>query len=143
MSQPIIGRIEQLTFSSVPHNQKSPDDSRRDFFKRQSEFNDNLLKGLVTLEEHFDEALKVIDHNFRTLSASIAKLQALNSATSNAANVELSRADREEFERLVKPLVEFLQTQHNKCTPHSWIIVRPDGAAFMSDSSWFPFKVSD
>lgn len=143
MSQPIIGRIEQLTFSSVPFNQKSPDDSRRDFFKRQGEFNDNLLKGLVNLEEHFDEALKVIDHNFRTLSAQVAKLQALNSATSNTANVELSRADHEEFERLVKPLVEFLQTQHNKCTPHSWIIVRPDGAAFMSESSWFPFKVPD
>ena len=56
---------------------------------------------------------------------------------------ELSRVDREEFERLVKPLVEFLQTQHKKCTPYSWIVVRPTGAAFMPESSWFPFKVRD
>ena len=143
MSQPIIGRIEQLTFFSVPFNQKSTDDSRRDFFSRQGEFNDNLLKGLVTLEEHFDEALKVIDHNFRTLNATVAKLQALNSATSNTANVELSRADREEFERLVKPLVDFLQTQHNKCTPHMSVIVEYDRATLVEDQLGIPFKVPD
>ena len=71
MEQPIIGRIEQLTTYFCPHKKK-PDDSGQDFFKRQGEFNDNLLKSLVTLEEHFDEASKVVDNNFRTLSAAIA-----------------------------------------------------------------------
>ena len=140
MSQPIIGRIEQLTFSSVPHNQKSPVDSGRDFFKRQGEFNADVLKGLVNLEEHFDEALKVIDHNFRTLNATVAKLQALNSATSNTAFVETSRIDREEFERLVKPLVDFLQT---KCHPHMSIIVEWDRATLVEDQLGIPFKVPD
>lgn len=88
MEQAIIGRIEQL-----PYNQKSPEDSGCEFFKRQ-----------------------------------------------NDAPIQF---DREEFERLVAPLIEFLQTQHKKCTPYSWIIVRPNGAAFMPESSWFPFKVPD
>lgn len=133
MSQPIIGRIEQLTFSSVPYNEKKPDDSRRDFFERQDEINRDLFK-------HFDEALKVIDHNFRTLSAQVAELQALHSATSNAVFVETSRIDREEFERLVKPLVDFLQTQ---CHPHMSVIVEWDRAALVEDQLSMPFKVPD
>ena len=67
MEQPIIGRIEQLT-----HNQKKPDDSGQDFFKRQKELNDNLLKSLLALAERFNKAGASIDNNFRTLSASIA-----------------------------------------------------------------------
>ena len=146
MSQPILGRIEQLTFN--PHNQKSPVDSGRD--KRQDELNRELFK-------YFDETSKVVNHNFRTLSAAIAALgtvliengltthEEIGELTEIAAQVvdEKSGVDREEFERLVKPLIEFLQTQHKKCTPYSWIIVRPNGAAFMPESSWFPFKVPD
>ncbi|MBR3745529.1 MAG: hypothetical protein IKP64_08995 [Selenomonadaceae bacterium] len=54
-----------------------------------------------------------------------------------------SDADIEEFEKVYRPVVEFIQTRHDKCNPYSWIIVRPNGVAFMSDSSWFPFKVQD
>ena len=52
-------------------------------------------------------------------------------------------ADIEEFIKLVAPLVEFIQTRHDKCNPYSWIIVRSNGVAFMSDSSWIPFKAQD
>lgn len=48
--------------------------------------------------------------------------------------------DREEFELLVKPLVEFLQT---KCHPHMSIIVEWDRATLVEDQLGIPFKVPD
>ena len=53
---------------------------------------------------------------------------------------ELSRVDREEFERLVKPLVEFLQT---KCHPHMSVIVEWDRATLVEDRLGVGFKVPD
>lgn len=49
-------------------------------------------------------------------------------------------ADREEFERLVKSLVEFLQT---KCHPHMSVIVEWDRATLVEDRLNMPFKVPD
>lgn len=143
MSQPILGRIEQLTFN--PHNQKSPVDSGHD--KRQDETNRELFK-------HFDETSKVVNHNFRTLSAAIAALatvliengltthEEIGELTEIATQVvdEKSGVDREEFERLVKPLIEFLQT---KCHPHMSVIVEYDRATLVEEQLGMPFKVPD
>ena len=161
MEQPIIGRIEQLTF--IPHNQKKPDDSGQDFFKRQKELNDNLLKSLLALAERFNKAGASIDNNFRTLSASIAAVwtilvekglttpEEFDELTEIAAQTidekrgafmdkQFTGVDREEFERLVKPLVDFLQT---KCHPHMSVIVEWDRATLVEDRLGVGFKVPD
>lgn len=49
-------------------------------------------------------------------------------------------ADREEFERLVAPLIEFLQT---KCHPHMSVIVEYDQATLVEDKLGVGFKVPD
>ena len=144
MSQPIIGRIEQLT-----HN------PGHDFFTQQKTSNDNLLKRLSALEERFG-------NNIRTLSASIAAvwgflidddlatIAELEALAKNALTVMTkegttdprilftepqdtpaeSKFDSEEFERLVKPLIEFLQT---KCHPHTSIIVEYNRASLVEE----------
>ena len=109
MSQPIVGRIEQLT-----HN------PGHDFFTQQKTSNDNLLKRLSTLEERFD-------NDIRTLSASIAAVWGFLTPQDTPAE---SKFDREEFERLVKPLIEFLQT---KCHPHMPIIVEYNRASLVEE----------
>ena len=159
MEQPILGRIEQLTFN--PHNfanQESPVDSGRDFSKRQDEINRDLFK-------RFDETSKVVNHNFRMLNAAIAALgtvliekclttfeeideladiaiQVVDEKSGSGADkaVSLTDVDREEFELLAKPLVEFLQT---KCHPHMSVIVEYDRATLVEDQLGIPFKVPD
>ena len=152
MEQPILGRIEQLTFN--PHNQKIPVDSGHD--KHQDEINRELFK-------NFDETSKAVNHNFRTLSAAIAALGTVlieNGLTTfeeidelteiatqvideksgvDRGNSELSCVDCEEFERLTKPLIDFLQT---KCHPHMSIIVEYDRASLVEVRSAV-FKVPD
>lgn len=143
------------------HNQKSPEDSGRDFFNQQNEFNDNLIKRLDALEECFEQ-------NFRVLSASVAAVWGFLIEDDLATSAELEalatnaltvmdkegtldprnlfdeqtdapiQFDREEFERLVKPLIEFLQT---KCHPHMSVIVEYDRASLVEDVKSVPFKV--
>ena len=91
---------------------KKPDDSGRDFFERQNEFNADVLKRLDAPEEHFG-------NNIRTLSAELEALATNALAVIDAEGTPGSRIlfdeqngkpiqfDREEFERLTKPLIEF------------------------------------
>lgn len=125
------------------------------FRSNQKKPNDNLLKRLGALEERFDNNIRTLSASIAAVwgflidndLATIAELEALakNALTvmtkegttdprvlfteSNDTTAE-SKFDRKEFERLVKPLIEFLQT---KCHPHTSIIVEHDRASLVEE----------
>ena len=53
---------------------------------------------------------------------------------------QMSDEKRDEFEKLCKPLVEFLQ---RKCDMHCWIIVKGNVIVFLCDRGHLPLKVPD
>lgn len=155
MEQPILGRIEQLTFN--PHNQKIPVDSGHD--KHQDEINRELFK-------NFDETSKAVNHNFRTLSAAIAALgtvlignglttfeeidelteiatQVIDEKSDSGADkaVELTNVDRDELRKICRPVVEFIQKHYG--SPHHRVLIDWNSAVLIQDLAGVGFKTPD
>lgn len=105
----------------------------------------DILEKVEVLEKknaQLEETVSMQGRQIAELQSKATGLRHMDDSNKNQGEV-WTESEIAEFEKLCKPLIDYLQQNHKKCNPYSWIIIQWNGVSFIRDSAFFPVNVLD